>query len=169
MKKLLAVILVLFMLIPCAIAEDYSSYTTEDLHRIVDAARNELEKRELIADNNLLIFDDQNVQIYMTGNGRQWEYSGTNYFDLELIVINNTENDIYIDFENLSINGWNVPSGNFPQTTAGKKKKDKITLSLTAANIQNYSEIEDMEAVVAISVRFTQVYASDPITIHFDW
>ena len=131
--------------------------------------RNELTKRELIANGNTLLFDDQNVQIFMTGNGSPWEVSGKKYYDVEMIVINNTEYDINIDFDKLSINGWDAPSGLIVQISSGKKKKDTISLSLTAASLQNYKEIEDVEAVINIRIKGDVIFSSAPITIHFDW
>jgi hypothetical protein len=172
MKKLLAVVLLMCMLVPCAVAEDYTAYTTEELHAIVDAARNELTKRELAAKSNLLVFDDYNVQIYMTGNGRPWEYGGKKYFYLEFIVINGTEYNIAVDFIDMSINGWNVGGGNISKTMAGKKNKDTIILSLTGANLDTYTGIEDVETTIAIRSADTgdELYtASEPIRMHFNW
>ena len=172
MKKLLAVILLLCMLMPCAVAEDYTAYTTEELHAIVDAARNELTKRELVAKSKLLVFDDYNVQIYMTGNGRPWEYGEEKYFDLEFIVINGTEHNIAVGFNDVSINGWNVAGGIISKIMAGKKMKGTIILSLTGASLDSYTGIEDLEATISFhssdtgDVLYT---ASEPVSIHFNW
>jgi hypothetical protein len=118
------------------------------------------------------VFDDYNVQIYMTGNGRPWEYGGKKYFYLEFIVINGTEYNISVDFNDMAINGWDVGGGTFSKTMAGKKKKDTIILSLTGANLDSYTGIEDVETTIAIRSADTgdRLYtASEPIRMHFNW
>ena len=59
MKKFLTVLLALLLLCGSCLAEglDYASMTDAQLHDIVDAARNELTKRELVAEGKTLLFE----------------------------------------------------------------------------------------------------------------
>ena len=58
MKKFLTVLLALLLLCGSCLAEglDYASMTDAQLHDIVDAARNELTKRELVAAEKTVLF-----------------------------------------------------------------------------------------------------------------
>ena len=63
MKKFLTVLLALLRLCGSCLAEglDYASMTDAQLHDIVDAARNELTKRELVAEGKTLLFEQDGV------------------------------------------------------------------------------------------------------------
>ena len=173
MKKLLAVALVLCLLVPCAVAEDFdfASYDSETLHRIVDLARNELINRELKVQSNLLIFDYENVQVYLTG--KCWlrnSSKGEIYMDLEVIGINNRNEEITVEFDKCFINGWQLTSPtDLYAISAGKKKKDTIIVTISDANISTTDEIEDMEMVISIySVKPSNtIFTAPSKTVHF--
>ena len=59
MKKFLTVLLALLLLCGSCLAEglNYASMTDAQLHDIVDAARNELTKRELVAAEKTVLFE----------------------------------------------------------------------------------------------------------------
>lgn len=146
MKKLFALILAMLMLCGFCLAEsaDYSSMTDEQLHAVVDAARNELAKRELVAAENLVLIDQDGVQMYMTGKYKVWGNDNV-YLTLEVVVVNDSARIVSVSFDNASVNGWETFSTGVGETSPGKKQKGTLEFRISDADIKTYEEVQDIE------------------------
>lgn len=175
MKKLLALVFALLMLaaIPCeAFAEvpDFSAMSDEELHALFDAARNEIAARGLAAGDDTLLFEQDGVQVYMTGNNTIDDYGDTVELNIEVIIINDSAYDIALVDDTTSVNGWVVMFYGVGGVSAGKKKKDFIELVISDASISTLEEVEDIEFVFRLldENSYSAIGTTDPITVVFN-
>ena len=171
MKKVLAFLLTALLLCTLCTANaegtDFTAMSDDELHALVDGARNELAKRELTAAEDTVIFEQDGVTVYLTGNH---EVKG-GYLDLEAVVVNDRENMVAVALDTASINGWNVYSGGIGETSPGKKQKGMFDFSLEQANISTFEEIEEIELSIHLIDEETYesiTEPSAPITLHFN-
>ena len=147
MKKLIAILAALmFLFASSAVAETIylKDMTTEELTDLFNRARNELLSRtKKVASNAVLVSDDE-LKIYFTGKGKDDSMFGE--FELEIVIVNNSDVDLRISFDHIVINGWEVDNyAKFGPIGKGKKTKDHITLKYKEADLEEYKEMEDLE------------------------
>ena len=169
MKKL-ALILVMLLVFASACAEglDFASMDDATLHSIVDSARNELTKRELNAGENTVLFEQEGVTVYLTGEYETEEYD-TVYLSLNAVIVNDSDKTVWISTDSLSVNGWDVYSYGLPDTTAGKKQKCELEFCISDAEISSYDELEEIEVVFSLvdSDTYETFSTTEPIVLRF--
>ena len=174
MKKFLTVLLALLLLCDSCLAEglNYASMTDAQLHDIVDAARNELTKRELVAAEKTVLFEQNGVTVYMTGDYtiRESSISDDIWLKINIVVVNDSGRDVGIDTVNPSVNGWDVSASILSTTTKGKKSKQELTLNVKDAEVKSLDEIEELEIAFRMFDGETyKTFAEVPaITLHFN-
>lgn len=175
-KKFLCAFFALVMLFAAALpleafadGPDVSGMTTEELHALINAARNELTARELSAGGETVLFDQGGVKVYLTGNYSIESYDWATYIYFEAVVINDTDATIDVYFISSTVNGWDVNSVGIGEITAGHKKKGTFELTISDAEINSYEEIEDAEFVFYVMDNDTwdRLFETDSITVHF--
>jgi len=173
-KKVFIVLLaaIIFILISCeAFAEmpDFSALTDEELHEMIDGARNELKTRELVAGEKTVLLDAEGVQIYLTGNYRVYGEDNV-YCELEAVLVNNSDRDVGVSSDGASVNGWEVYSSGFGSASPGKKMKGTIDLKISDAEISTYEEIEDIDLTLHLfdGSTYTTFYRGETITMYFN-
>ena len=152
MRKL-AWILIVVLLFGCATAEgfDFASMSDDQLQAVIDGARNELTKRVLVAAENTVLFEQEGVTVYLTGDYEVTEYDPeTVYLKMDTVIVNDSDRTVWILTDSLCINGWEVYAYGLPDTNAGKKQKCVLEFMISDAGISSYEEIEDMEAVFCL-------------------
>lgn len=151
------------------VANDLSKFSDDDLRAALSAIRNELTRRSLVTDEKTVIFDQDGIQIYLTGEHEVWG-SDTKYITFTAVVINDSESKIGVSLDDVSINGWNVYGSGIYDTDAGKKQKSNIEFNLTDAEISSFEEIEDIEFVVSVydSDSYDTIATSDVVTLNFN-
>lgn len=174
--SILSLLLALILVFPVeAFAEmpDFSAMTDEELHEIINSARNELKKRELLFAEDTALIDQDKVKVYLTG-----KYEIVEYFypedqigvAFEAIVINDSDKTIGINFDSATVNGWDVGYGGISEVTAGHKKKVELELYISDAGISTFEEIEDV--VFALGAYdpniWTVLFHVEPVTVHFN-
>lgn len=168
MKKLFSILIALILIGGVAMAEsiDYASMTDEELHTVIDLARNELARRELTIGDNTLILDAEGIQVYTTGN---ITYDGYR-LKLEVIAVNNSKAELTINTEKASVNGWSISNApGLHGTSAGKKQKGYFDFYITPDLLPDAESVEDIEFVLSFLDKdngYKTFYTSDPITIH---
>lgn len=171
MKKLIALILSLLLIGSLALAEaDFTAMTDDELHALVDGARNELTRRELVTSDKTVLFDQDGISCYLTGNYEIQEWGeGNHVMKLEGVVINNSDVMVTVGIEGCYVNGWEVYGGIIQKTDAGKKQRDTFEIRLYDADIHSYEEIEDIEFTFKVykSDDYAKIFQLDPITVHF--
>lgn len=171
---LLALIMLFTAVFPCAaFAEvpDFSEMSTEEILEILNAIRNELKGRELVQHENIMLLDQNDVQVYLTGNYEVENYGSSGvYLELEAIVINNTDTNIGVSAENVSINGWVVDFTGIGDIAAGKKKKGDIELRISDADISTFEEVEDLELSMLVYSQDTweRIFIAEPLTVYLN-
>ena len=151
------------------VANDLSKFSDDDLRAALSAIRNELTRRSLVTDEKTVIFDQDGIQVYLTGEYEVWG-SDTKYITFNAVVINDSESNIGVSLDDVSINGWNVYGSGIDDTVAGKKQKSSIEFNLTDAEISSFEEIEDIEFVVSAydSDSYDTIATSDVVTLNFN-
>jgi len=172
MKRLISVILTLLMFVSCfAIAEgtDFSAMDDATLHAMINGARNELTKREMVAAENIVLFEQDGVSVYLTGKHEVWG-SDSYYLDLEAVLVNDSAASVYLYIDTAYVNGWEVYAGGITDTAAGKKQKANIDFSISEAGITTYEEIEEIEVNIWLcdSESYEAIAVLEPITVHFN-
>jgi len=175
MKKLLGLVLAIMMaVIPClGTAEttyDFSSMTAEDLAALIAAAQEALLGMGVVAEEDdgalhmpaegeepaeeLVLFDQDGLKVVITS------IEFTEYYDLKVnvTVINNTDYEVNISLEDVSVNDWTVYAGGVYGVQAGKKAKDYFYFSSLDEDAEVMS-VEDLEyAEFTIRVYDSETY-----------
>ena len=68
------------------VANDLSKFSDDDLRAALSAIRNELTRRSLVTDEKTVIFDQDGIQVYLTGEYEVWG-SDTKYITFNAVVI----------------------------------------------------------------------------------
>lgn len=172
MKRLLAISITLILFAYGAFAEsiDYSNMSDEDLHSMIDTARNELTKRELVAGEKTVLVDQDGVQLYLTGDIDFRESSDSKYTEIGVVLINDSDRKISISIEDLYVNGWSIFAMCGASAESGKKDKATIDMSLDEAEINNFQDIEEMEFTVRVydGESYDDLFTVGPMTVHFN-
>lgn len=173
MKKLFVTLAVICLLAGTAAAEsmDYTAMTNEELHQIINLARNELTRRELAAGSKILLFEQDGVSLYLTGGYEIQEWgTGKHVLKLEGIVINDSDQMIDVRIDTVTVNGWEVYGGIIQKVDAGKKKKDTFEIRLYDGDIHSYEEIEDIEFNfrVTASADYKKLFTVENVTVYFN-
>lgn len=167
MKKLISIVLTLLLVGSLALAEaDFTGMTDDELHALVDGARNELVKRELVAENKAVILEQDGVTVYLTGD-ISLEY---NFLKVGVVVVNDTDKTISILLDGASVDGWTLNTIGVTDTPAGKKQKGTLQFLVSDGEVEAAEEVKEIEAVYKIwdSGEYNTLYESDPITVHFN-
>lgn len=175
MKKIIALALSLLLLIaiPCeAFAElpDFAAMSDEELKEIVDAARNELAIRGLNLKEDTLLFEQDGVQVFLTGEHIFNDYGENKSLEIEVIMINDSEYTLSLSGDYASMNGWSVYFYGFGGVAPGKKKKATIEFDADMAEVETFEEIEDVEVTFRLfdEVGYETVATIDPVTIYLN-
>lgn len=174
MKRLFALLLSLLMLCGTCLAEgmDYASMTDEQLHAVIDAARNELVKRELVADGKTLLFEKEGVSVYLTSDFKADTLAtdSMHFMRASVIVVNDSEKKVHVAIDSMSVNGWEVTCSGFSAVSPGKKSKDEIYFNAVDTDVTTVEEIETVSITFRLSDADTYRFFADvdPITLHFN-
>lgn len=174
MRRLFALLMAAMLLLAVpAFAEetDFASMTDEALHALIDGARNELVKRELVAGGKILLFEQDGVQLYLTGNYTVQSWGeGKPVLQLEGIVINDTEQMIGVYIDTVAVNGWDVYGGCIINVDPGKKKKASFEIRLYDGEAMTYEEIEEItfNFRVSESSTYKKLFDAPDITVQFN-
>lgn len=171
MKKVLAFLLaVLFACMICtagAEGTDFTAMSEDELHALVDGARNELAKRELVAAEDTVILEQDGVTVYLTG-AHNVSSDGA-YLYLEAVVVNDSDKKVSVSVDSACINGWDVYGGGIGETSAGKKQKGEFDFSLGDAEISSFEEIEELELELYLydADAWERISDNIPVTLTF--
>lgn len=173
MKRVLAAVFAMLLLmgsVACAEGVDVAAMSNEDLHAIIDSARGELAKRELVAGGKTVLFEQDGVTVYLTGNYTIAEWGeGKHVMLLEAAVLNGSAEDVGVYIDNCCVNGWEVYGGSIVGIGAGKNKKATLEIRLHEADIHSYEDIEDIEFKFHVSnASYKKLFDVEGITVHFN-
>lgn len=149
MKRIAAWVLALVMMLggSVALAEDidFSGKTVQELLNIIDAARTELALQLPPVSDGETLYEDDNL--VMTLNGEPAIEYGN--LVLPVIIVNKTDRNLLISFENSSCNGWDVLAGSV-SVSASKKARADIELYCVDedADLADVSELEDVTCFI---------------------
>ena len=169
MKRILMFLMAALMVCSLCIAQaegmDFTAMTDDELHALVDGARNELAKRELVVAEDTVILEQEGVTVYLTGE-HEIDYSGN--LNLEAVVVNDSDREISVFLDSASINGWDVFNVGIGETSVGKKQKGFFLFQLEDAEISSYEEVEDIEMTLYLfdAEKFERVGEPVPVVVH---
>lgn len=174
MKQLLSLLTVVLLIATTSVAfaADYSSMTDEQLKEQFNGIRNELTIRGLVAEKKTIIFDQADIQIYISGDitiDKQYVWSETYTLFIPIVVVNNSSSNIGIALENSSVNGWNTDANDKDGSTpAGKKSKAYLYFELKNTDVEALEDFTDVEFTLRIydSDTFKNIIKTEAITIY---
>lgn len=148
MKRFLAVVLMVFLMVGCfpAYADniDLSAMSEDELKALIDDARLELVKYHPAAVDGTVLYEDENVKITFTGNVELNEYDSLR---IDVIVENYSDHNLSVILQNVSCNGWAIWDGSV-RVPANKKAKDTFDFmdAVTEAELGKAEDVQDIEA-----------------------
>lgn len=150
-KVFISIIAIICLLISSCVAFaeiDLSTMSDEELSSLISQAQQELNSRKSADGNDqIVLYDSNNIKWYITG----YEVSSwSSYLTLNSIVENNSNADITINVETLTVDGWDVSAWFYAQATAGKKTKEDLSFNMEDANIERVDDISNIEASIRI-------------------
>lgn len=149
MRKIVCFILAMILCVPvCAFAEDYSSLTVEELYTMIDQAKAELLKRELVEAEKAVIVDADGISLILTGERELTaSYDGTMKLTLDVMVVNSSDKNVGVSIDEIYINGWEESALASFSLAAGKKAKEKIEMYHVDvdADLKAIEELETIE------------------------
>ncbi len=174
MKRFLSVLLLLIVVFSTCHAEglDYSSLSTEELHQIINSARNELTVRELNAAENTVLLDQNDVKVYLTGKYEIWGDKADDYMylDLEVVVVNDSDYLLSVIVDSACVNGWEVYTSGISDTSPGKKQRGSLEFKISDGEAYTYEEVEEIEMNILLydSEEWETIAELDTITLHIN-
>ena len=150
MKRIIWIMMMLLCVCASCLAEEtinFTRMTTEELHQLIDEARMELSKRELLIGDSVTILEAENVTISLTG---EYDALFDEYIELKAVVLNDSEKNVGITLDKVALNGWTVYGGGPNGVDAGKRGKGEFTFSLVEADLHSPEEVEDIEFVISL-------------------
>ena len=174
MKKIIALVLVCLLSVSCAFAEgiDYSSMSEDQLREVIVQARAALAEKEEPFNDQCVVFEEDGIRVTITGI-RSDDRTGWYYIDVT--VVNKSENDATITFDDLYINGWQTKTGSFSvqKVGAGKNAKDQLTFYKLSeeAEITKMEDMQDLSFIIKIvdPSTYKTVTKTEEKTITFSW
>ncbi len=135
---------------------DYSKMTNEELQTIIDKATEELNNRKsnsaneyITTEEGWLVSDRDGVKITVTNHYSIEKSYNTPYLDIYIYIIieNKSDNEVQVNINNMSINGWQVSDDIVwdEPVKPGLKSKQKHGLNLDDANVSNIEDIDVVE------------------------
>lgn len=131
------------------------------------------------SEGDVILYDKDDILIYLT---RKYEIRRSLdgkavYFDC--VVENGSTHSITLNGEDCSVNGWessayfNGSSGLYFEVGSRKKAKGDVGISIGAANLEDYNEIEDIEFTLGLLYDGKNPYlgtpdATETIRLEFD-
>lgn len=143
MKKLLAIILVVAILLPiAALADlpDVTGMTDQELKDLISACSQELRARNTSEPEGILLFEYEGIRIYQTGDA----YTSSSFLYVPIAVYNDNDYGVGVMVENANINGWDVYSDGCMVSGKGKNKDD-IAFSIEDADVKAIDQIESLK------------------------
>lgn len=154
MKRIISMLLISILLLSASrgYAEEISSLTDEQINQLYDIVRNEIARRGLVAENKVVIYDSDNIQLYINGDVFIEKPSFTKEIKLiiPVIIINNSDKSIEFLIQDSSVNGWAVEGYLLDGVPARKKAKSEIYFYVEDIEIESIDDFEDAEFILDI-------------------
>lgn len=149
-STLLALLLALVMILSCACAEDGEALREPDSVETGESTGTDSDSREItIAET--VVYEADGIRVTATGYTDGWMGP-----EIAFLVENDSERDVLVTSDALSVNGYMTPySSLYAQVAAGKKANESLTLLtseldqsgiVTVAQLQFYLKVADAES-----------------------
>ena len=173
MKRILAAVLAFLMLLAgTALAEqaDYSQMTDEELRTIISEARMELARRGFVLQENLLIYESEEIELYLTG---EYEFSPDpdyKYLSFGVNVLNKRSGMLDMAIRNAVVNGCSVDGSGVYDIAGQSQKSDKISFWLDDTDFEQMADFEEVRFELNIydTETYDTIRQSKPIEIHLN-
>ena len=143
MKKLLAVILAVTMLLPAiALADlpDISGLSDQELKDLISACSQELMSRNKSESEDTLLFEYEDVRVYQAGKP---SIDRLGYLTIPVTVYNDMDHEMVITPEDVTCNGWDIFATNC-RATGNSKNKDELKFKVSDANVKSIDKIDSL-------------------------
>ena len=172
MKKRITLLLIALLISCVSLVYADSAKSTEELLREFDEIRNELIARELSNDEDRILLETQSYKIYISGKtsvGKRDSWNSNIYVIIPVVVINNSNQDITVEVNDASLNGWSVygDCDGAIGIPAGKKTKARLCFIAKDADVNKLADFENAECKFEIieANNYTRLFISDIVSI----
>lgn len=169
MEKVLSCLLALVLLVAPAIAlaenVDFSAMSDADIQNMIDAGRNELLKRSLVLDGDTLVFEQEGVSLYLTGEMR---LTDSGFLYVKAVLVNDSEITVSLINNACSVNGWMAFMNGIGVTAPGKKTSGELQFNVKDTDITNVEDVKDIEFCVDVFDKDTPKtwFTTEPVTVY---
>lgn len=170
MKKCIVFLLFLTLCLAfSASAEiDFSTMTDDDLTTMIDMARNEIYRRELVYhDDEIIVLDDYEGITFKLTSINTHDLDINNRITIGYIYINNSNSESSVFIDRCAVNGWECKNHGATTSDAGHKKKDQFILYANEAGLEEDEKAEEIEIVFSFKLNDSW-QKLDKIIIHLD-
>ena len=171
MKRIVSLVVATILLLTMtAFAEmDFSSMTDEELHDVIDAARIELTKRECILEEDVVLFSQDGVTLYLTGENSI--SSDGKFVYIGGVLLNENEFTVSIMNNSSQINGWmSFMNSFFGAVAPGARSAGELQFKIEGTDVATIDDLNELTVVIDIfdkdSVK--TLSSTDRITVHFN-
>lgn len=122
----------------------YSDMTTDDLHLIIQAAKEELTKRNAMDKDLMVIVDTEDFFVYLDSDPVvEDSYNGGKVLELHPVVENRSSSSLTLLINNVYVNNWKVDAYHGEMSLEpGKKVKSFMDIYDVINSIDELDEIE---------------------------
>lgn len=170
MKRLLACIIAILlaaMSIPALAAEvDLASMTDDEIQNLIDAGRNVLLERSLVADGKTLVFEQDGISLYLMGD---MNISSSGFLYVKAIIVNDSNTTVSLTNNACSINGWMTFMNGFGAVAPGKKASGELSFDVRDTDIASVEDIEEIEFCIDVFDKDTPKiwFTTEPVVVYF--
>ena len=153
---------------------DFSSMSDDELHALISGAESELSKRSAEESSDLVLYDENGIKLYMTGEYvfKKTTTGNTEYLlYYDCIAENNSNGPVEFLGLDSSVNGWDTGDVNFfGKSTAdltpssGKKAMGKFCISMAGTDVTKYKDIKTLEFTLGLYFHGQAIYVNPPET-----
>lgn len=146
-------------------ATDSSTYDRLFETETITITLDETVSQEQSTDNYEVIYQGENVTVYYTGLTEETGLIPSHSFGF-LVVNDNTDKNITVSADNMSINDFAVTDLFYAEVSAGKKTNDSITIYKNELEENGIETIEKFEFTLScIDDSYNTLWETEPITI----
>ena len=169
MKKLLALILTVALLLPAlALADlpDVTGMTDQELKDLISACSAELMARNKTEPEGILLFEYEGVRVYQTDDVRVF----SSFLYVPVAIYNDTDHKVSVSPDNVICNGWDIYGGGCNASGKAKNKAD-MSFNIGDADVTSVDQIESLKFVWTVynMDTYKKIYVQEEAEEHRFW
>ena len=151
MKRMIALLVALsMMLIPVFACADYASMSDDELQTALNLIRAEIVKRAEAKEGKQILAEADGITVTLKGEP-MWKksYNDTHYIELQVTVVNSSDEAVGIRENDTYVNGWKVDCDFSTNLEPGTKTKETIKMYKVDedTDLECLDDLEDIKII----------------------